>query len=200
MVSLAVNTIGDSLPPFHPEGDWITLPDSPIPAALRAFLGGVYGLVEPVDADAPVDPRAWLDPATAPIDNVRLSLRDLGFPSGDYVGPVFERRVAARPLAYYRRRNTASMLMELADDAEFRYIIRWTPASGGPRTGANVLVTPTALLNDSTGWAEHLVRWLNWSYPLLAGAFTVTVAPEVRIALRASMAVIPVYGGIVYYA
>lgn len=200
MVTVPVNLIGNSLPVPPNEGDWVTLPYSPIPAGLRTFLGGIYNLVEPVDEAAPVDLRVWLDPETQPIENLRLSLRDLGFPAGDYVGPVFERRVAARPLSYYQRRNTAGLLVELAEDAQFRYRIIWTPLTGGPRTAAQVLVTPTSLLTDSTGWAEHLIYWLNWGYPLLEGRLTVIVAPEVRLRADYSALVIPVFGGLVYYA
>ena len=200
MVSVQIEAYGNSLPPYPQEGDWVTIPQSPIPAGLRDFIGRVYEHVEPVDPARPVDLGVWLAPATQPIENLRLSLRELGFPSGEYVGAVFERRVAARPLLYYRRRNTAGLIVELASDAQFRYVIRWTPATGGPRTAVDILVTPSSLLSDSTGWAEHLTRWLDWAYPMLAGVLTTTISPEIRVALETRMAVIPVYGGLVRYA
>ena len=132
----------------------MTIPQSPIPTGVRNALGEIYRMVEPVDPVSPVDLRVWLDPETMPIANLRLMLREQGFPAGDYIGEVFERRVASRPLLYYRRRNTASLLMELADDGEFSARIRWTPATGGPRTAATILVTPTALLGEATDWAR----------------------------------------------
>ena len=93
---------GNSLPPPEPEGDWVTIPQSPIPTGVRNALGEIYRMVEPVDPVSPVDLRVWLDPETMPIANLRLMLREQGFPAGDYIGEVFERRVASRPLLYYR--------------------------------------------------------------------------------------------------
>ena len=89
--------------------------------------------------------------------------------------------------------------MELADDGEFSARIRWTPATGGPRTAATILVTPTALLGEATDWAAHLLRWIEWSYPLLSGVLTIIVSPVVRAPLVARMKVLPIYGGLVHY-
>ena len=195
------NRDGLGLPAPAPTGLWATIADSPAVVALRSqVLPGYLDLAQPVAPDTPMDIRAYVAAATQPIANLREELELFGFPSGGYLGEDFERRVGANKLQYFQRRNTASLLVELAAHAEFRYILSWQ-LTAGERTAMNVLVTPSRLLGEATEFGDFVTEWLIWSYPWFgAGGVTVTLAPEVRLGYEAAIAMMPVYQGVVDYA
>ena len=202
MVTLALDTGDDSsgLPVRPPVGDWVTTDESPVALAARGALAGLLDGAQPLSPDDPVSVRRYVSAATMPLGNLYRELRTLGFPASDYLGAEFARRVGGRALLYYQRRNTASLIVELAADARFRYVLSWTPPTGGPRTALNVCVTPTVLRTASTGWAEFVTEWLEWSYPYFeGGGIVVTICPEARTTLELAPLVSVARGGVVRY-
>ena len=147
----------------------------------------------------PVSVRRYIDAAYQPIDNLRQELALFGFPSGEYLGEIFERRVGANKLSYFRRQNTVSLLVELSQHAQFRYVLSWT-LTAGVRTALNICITPSVLIGESTDWAEFVRAWMEWSYPYFAGGgIVVTLCPEVRANISISAGIVPIYGGVVRY-
>ena len=195
-----INRRGWGLPAPAPSGLWATVADSPAVLAVGDALADWLSNARPLDAAAPVSVRRFVEAANQPLENLRAELAMFGFPSGEYLGPDFERRVGANKLEYFQRRNTASLLVELAAHAEFRYILSWQ-LTAGERTAMNVLVTPSRFLGEATEFGDFVTEWLIWSYPWFgAGGVTVTLAPEVRLGYEAAIAMMPVYQGVVDYA
>ena len=200
MVSLRIQSDEFGLPERPPTGFWTRVAESPaVLAGERAALSWFQDL-RPIDATAPMDVRRYVDAATQPIANLRQELAAFGFPNSEYLGEVFERQVAATKLAYYRRRNTASLIVEFARDARFRYILTWTPETGGPRTAMNVCITPSSLLVDASNWAAFVTEWVAWSYPYFRdGGINVVICPEARATIDYAAALVRVQRGAVRY-
>ena len=178
MVTLRTDSDDWGVLPRPAAGMWTRIADSPASRAVANALDGWTDNLSPVDASTPVDVRKYIRAATQPLENLRAELNMFGFPDGDYLGETFQRRVGANRISYYQRRNTASLVVEFAAQAEFLYILTWTPPSGGPRTAMNICVTPSGLLGDSTGFATFVTEWLEWSYPWFSnGGVTVTICP-----------------------
>ena len=201
MVTVNIDNLvdGQGLPVSRPAGMWVTVDESPAVVGVAAALETWLSNLSPVDANMPVSVRSYVEAATQPIGNLRAELALFGFPSGEFLGETFERRVGARKLDYFQRRNTESLLVELAGHAEFRYVLSWTPETG-QRTALNVCVTPTVLLTGESGWAEFVRTWLEWSYPYFSdGGIVVTLCPVVRATAEYAASLLTVYQGIVSY-
>lgn len=201
MVTVNIANLDDEqgLPLSAPTGAWVTIDQSPAVLGVAAALGNWLDSLSPVNAATPVSVLEYISAATQPIANLRAELAAFGFPSGEYIGEVFERRVAARKLQYFQQRNTAALLVELASEAEFTYTLSWLPETG-QRTTMNICITPSTLIRTEQGWAEFIRRWLEWSYPYFAnGGTVVTLCPIIRAAVDYALTVLPVYQGVVSY-
>ena len=200
MVTIRVESDQFGLPERPPVGFWVRIADSPAVLGVRDAMAAWFADLRPLDAGAPVVVRRYLTAATQPLGNLRRELSLYGFPDSSYLGETFERRVGARKLEYFRRRNTASLLVDFARDAQFRYVLSWLPASGGPRTRMNLCITPTALLADAVDWADFVHEWMTWSYPYFSNTgISVLLCPEARAMLDYSAATTRVYSGLVRY-
>ena len=90
-----INRRGWGLPAPAPSGLWATVADSPAVLAVGDALADWLSNARPLDADAPVSVRRFVEAANQPLENLRAELAMFGFPFGEYLGEVFERRVGA---------------------------------------------------------------------------------------------------------
>lgn len=149
---------------------WETIDESPAVLAVRTALDNNTFIPNPNDV------RMYVTGATMPIENLRQQLLKHQMPSGQFLGPTFERRVFTNRWFYFGNRNRRSGLLQFSRDAQFEFeLLDWTAAQDGQYVGMNLCVTPSPLVDPTTDWLTFVQEWCEWLFPYFEGALQVVI-------------------------
>ena len=160
---------------------WQIVSDSLAVLAVRQALKLV---ITATDYDWNWDIARYTTWDSMPLDNLRLWLREAGFPDASLLGERFEREVYRDRAIYLGQRNRGAILEKFAESAGFDFeIIKWIPQTG-QRRGFELCITPRPGDVVGTDWTDFVVSWVNWMFPTMSGEITLTVCSTVIVPME----------------